>query len=111
LGVDPAFGEVLAAAANFGGVNFAGAFFLCALHDLELDGETVAVPAGDKGDFVAGHCFGFNDEVFESFVKGGSHVDVAIGKGRAIVEGKAGGAVGFFLIDDLFEEAFFVPSL
>ena len=59
LSVDPVAGEVFAATSDFRGFFVAGV-----LHDLEFDGEAMAVPSGDVGGFEAGHGFAFYHEVF-----------------------------------------------
>ena len=60
------------------------------LIDLDLDGQAVAVPAGDVGSVEAGHGAGFNDEVLDALVEGVAEVDGAVGVGRAVVEDVAG---------------------
>ncbi len=56
------------------------------LVDFDLDGEAVAVPAGDVGGVEAGHGAGLDDEVLEGLVEGVAEVDGAVGVGRAVVE-------------------------
>ena len=56
------------------------------LIDFDLDGEAVAVPAGDVGGVEAGHGFGLDDEVFDAFVQGVAEVNGSVGVGRAVVE-------------------------
>jgi len=60
--------------------------------DFDLDGEAVAVPAGDVGGVEAGHGFSFDDEVLEAFVEGVAEVDGSVGVGWAVVEDICGGA-------------------
>ncbi len=59
LDIDEAGGELGAAAADFGRFKACGL-----LHDLELDRQSVAVPAGDEGGVEAGHGLRFHDHVF-----------------------------------------------
>ncbi len=61
---------------------FAAEFFV----DLDLDGEAVAVPAGDVGGVEAGHGLGLDDEVLDALVEGVAEVDGSVGVGRAVVE-------------------------
>ena len=63
------------------------------LVDLDLDGQAVAVPAGDVGGVEAGHGLRLDDEVLDALVEGVAEVDGAVGVGRAVVEdvfGRAG---------------------
>ena len=62
------------------------------LVDFDLDGETVAVPAGNVGGVEASHGFRLDDEVLQRLVQGVAQVDGAIGVGRAIVQNVAGRA-------------------
>ena len=73
----------------------------------EFDGESVAVPPGNKGRAEAGHGLGFDDEVFEDFVERGAHVDVAVGEGGAVVEDEERGVFAGFL--DAGVEVVFFP--
>ncbi len=57
----------------------------------DLDGEAVAVPAGDVGGVEAGHGFCFDDEVLDAFIEGVAEVDGSVGVGRAVVEDVFGG--------------------
>ena len=56
------------------------------LDDFELDGQAMAIPAGNVGRVEAGHGLGLHNEVLQHFVQRGAHVDVAIGKGRAVMQ-------------------------
>ena len=106
LDVDPLAGKFLGAAADFRGAEAAGF-----LDDLEFDGETVAVPAGDVRRLEAGHGLRFEDKVLDDFVEGGAHMDVAIGEGRAIVEQEARGTLGLAAgLDFLIETTAFPGS-
>src|SRR6266446_3675251 len=62
------------------------------LRDLEFDRQAVAVPAGDIRRAVAAQSFVFDDEIFEDLVRGVADVDIAVGKGRAVVQDKSFGA-------------------
>ena len=106
LGIDPSASEGFAAAADFGGLDVAG---IVALHHLEFDGQPVAIPTRDIGRFEARHGFGFHHEVLENLVQASAHVDVAIGKGRAVMEDEARGAFGLTLGDNSGIETFRIP--
>ncbi len=56
------------------------------LHDLVFDRQSVAIPARHVGRAKAGHGFRFHDEILQDLVERGAHVDVAVGKGRTVVE-------------------------
>ncbi len=56
------------------------------LDDFELDGQAVAIPAGDVRGVEAGHGLGLHDEILQHFVQRGAHVDVAIGERRAVMQ-------------------------
>ena len=62
------------------------------LVDLDLDGQAVAVPAGDVGRVEAGHGLGLDDEVLEALVERVAQVDGAVGVGRAVVQDVLGSA-------------------
>ncbi len=63
------------------------------LVDFDLDGQAVAVVAGDVGGVEAGHGLRLDDKVFQSLIEGVAEVDGSIGVGRAVVE-QVGGAAG-----------------
>ena len=96
LDVDVLTGKGLGTAADLRSVEPAGLF-----HDLELDRETVAVPARDVGAFVARHRLAFQDEILQHLVQSRAHVDVSVGKGRPVVEYVAGRSLALALFDDL----------
>ena len=56
------------------------------LVDLDLDGQAVAVPAGDVGGVKARHGLGLDDEILEALIEGVAQVDGAVGVGRPVVE-------------------------
>ena len=63
---------------------------LVLLDDGALDGHTVVVPAGDIGGVVAPHGVAAGNEVLDGLVQGMTHVQGAVGEGRAVVEGEQG---------------------
>ena len=80
---------------------------LLLLDDGALNGHAVVVPAGDVGGIVAPHGVGADDEVLDGLVQGVTHVDVAVGEGRAVVEGEAG--MAFVLLQQLVIKIRFLP--
>ncbi len=78
-------------------------------HNFDLDGQAVAVPAGDVGRLKAAHGFIFDDKVLEDLVDNVAHVDIAVGIGRAVVKnvhrGAAAGGLDFG-IDSVFVPGF-----
>ena len=50
---------------------------------------------------------GADDEVLDGLVQGMAHVDVAVGEGRAVVEGEAG--MAFVLLQQLVIKIQFLP--
>ena len=63
---------------------------------LDLDGQAVAVVAGDVGGVEAGHGLGLDHEVLEALVEGVAQVDGPVGVGRAVVKQVDGpSAAGF----------------
>ena len=54
--------------------------------DFVFDGQSVTIPTRDIWCAFAQHRLRFHDDVFENFVERGAHVDVAVGKGRAVVQ-------------------------
>ena len=71
---------------------------------LDLDGQAVAVVAGDVGSVESGHGFGFDDEILEAFVEGVAQVNGAVGVRRAVVE-QVGGAAAPALRSSCIEAA------
>ena len=51
-----------------------------------LNGQPMAVPAGNKDGVVAHHGPGLDNKIFENLVQGVAHVDVAVGVRGAVVE-------------------------
>ena len=85
LEVDVLLRVLAAGAADGDGVHFE-LFAAELLVDLDLDGQAVAVPAGDVGGVEAGHGLGLDDEVLDALVQRVAEVDGAVGVGRAVVE-------------------------
>ena len=56
------------------------------LVDLDLDGQAVAVVAGDVGGVEAGHGLGLDDEVLQALVQRVAQVNGSVGVGRAVVK-------------------------
>ena len=88
LDVDPVLGIGAAFGAELDRIDIVLVELLLAVLflDLPLDGEAVAIPAGDVRRILAEQRLGANDHVLEDVVERVADVDVAIGIGRAIVE-------------------------
>jgi len=56
------------------------------LVDLDLDGQPVAVIAGDVGGVEPGHGLRFDHEVLQALVESVAQVNGSVGVGRAVVE-------------------------
>ena len=103
----------------FLGVVVAGGAELCHAHllavelllldDGGLDGHAVVVPAGDIGGVIAPHGVGPGDKVLDGLVQGVAHVQIAVGEGRAVMEGEAGFAL--ILLQQLVVQVHVVPAL
>ena len=87
--VDEVLGKVLTGFPELGHGHILVQLLLRGL-DGTLDGQTVVVPAGDIGGIVAGHGVGADDKVLQGLVQGVTHVDVAVGEGRAVVQHEGG---------------------
>ena len=61
------------------------------LFNLELNRETVAVPARDIGSVIAGERLRLEDDVLQDLVDGMPEMDIAVGVRRAVVENRAWG--------------------
>ncbi len=108
LQVEVLLGVLAAGTANGQGIHlqlFAAKLFI----HLDLNGQAVAVPAGNVGGVEAGHGLGFDDEVLERLVECVAEMDGSVGVGRTVVEDVAGraGAGGA----DLGVEVLFFPDL
>ena len=62
--------------------------------DLDLDGQAVAVIAGNVRRVESGHGLRLDDKVFQALIEGVAQVDGTVGVGRAVVEQVGGAAVG-----------------
>ena len=69
---------------------------LVLLDDSGLDGHTVVIP-GRKGNAIAGHHVGLVDKILQDLVQGVAHVDISVGKGRAVVQDIQGLILGILL--------------
>ena len=81
---------------------------LLLLDDGRLDGHTMVIPAGDIGRPVAAHGVGAHDEILEGLVEGVAHVDVAVGEGRAVVQGETG--LALVLLEHLMIDVLLLPA-
>ena len=92
LGVNPFSGKNLGTGPDFGGLEALGFF-----NDLEFDRQSVAVPTGNIGALVAGHRLALNHEILENLVQGSSHMHIAVGERRSVVQDETI-RVGFFAL-------------
>jgi hypothetical protein len=81
------------------------------LVDVDLDGQAVAVPAGDVRGVMPEHGIGLDDEVLEDLVHRRAQVDVAVGIGGAVVEEEGRAAGGGPFLEDPFVETHGLPRL
>ena len=95
--------RVGAAGIQDGGCGHLQLFAAELLVDFDLDGQAVAVVAGDVGRVKAGHGLRLDDEVFKALVQGVAKVDGAVGVGRSVVEEVSGAAGAGFA--ELFDKA------
>ncbi len=92
LNVDVMVGEFMAGRAELGhGHGFAVELVL--LDDSRLNWHAVVVPAGDIGRIVTAHSIAAGYKVLERLVQSVSHMQVAVGKRRAVVQGEQGFAL------------------
>ena len=82
---------------------------LVLLDDGGLNGHPVVVPAGNIGGIVPPHGGGAHHEVLDGLVEGVSHMEGAVGEGRAVMEGIAGLPLVF--LKELMIEVHFLPTL
>ena len=108
LDVDVLLGVVVAGGAELGDAHLL-AVELLLLDDGALDGHAVVIPAGDVGGVVATHGVHTGDEVLQGLVQGVAHVQVAVGEGRAVVEGEEG--LALVLLQHLVVQVHVVPAL
>ena len=82
---------------------------LVLLDDGGFNGHPVVVPAGDIGRIVPPHGGGAHHKVLDGLVEGVSHMEGAVGEGRAVMEGIAGLPLVF--LKELMIEVHFLPAL
>ena len=78
------------------------------LFDLELNGETVGVPAGLAGNVVALHHAVAGDHILDDAGEDMADVGLAVGGGGAVVEGVGG--LAFALFNRFFKDPVFLPE-
>ena len=79
------------------------------LVDVDLDGQAVAIPAGDVGRDMPLHAPGLDDEILEDLVQGRAQVDMPVGIGGAVVEDERGPAGFLPRFQDLPVQVLFLP--
>ena len=82
---------------------------LVLLDDGAFDGHAVVVPAGDIGGVVAPHGVHTGNEVLQGLVQGVTHVQGAVGEGRAVVQVKEG--LALILFQQFIVKVQFLPVL
>ena len=80
---------------------------LLLLDDGGFNGHTVVIPAGDIGGIVAPHGVGAGDKVLDGLVQGMTHMDGAVGEGRAVVKVEAG--LALVLLEHLVVDVQLLP--
>ena len=91
LQIDVLAGIGVAGRPDGGRVGFGFALGAQLLGHFRLDGQTVAVPAGDVRGLESAQRLRLQDQILEDLVQGGADVDVAVGEGRAVVQHESGG--------------------
>ena len=79
------------------------------LVDLELDGQAVAVPAGDVVGHVPAHVAVLHHDVLQDLVERVADVDVAVGVGRPVVEDETRPVPPGVLGDEPLEDRLLLP--
>ena len=101
LEIDVFAGISLTGLADGGGVRGGVARFAHFLTDLEFDGQAVTIPARHIGGALPADILVLDDEILENFICSIADVDVAIGKGGAVVQDKflrlGPGGLDFFI--------------
>ena len=83
------------------------AFHADRLHSLQLDGQTVGVPAGHIGGAEAAHILVLNDKILEHLVERRAQMDLAVGIGRTVMQHILG--LAFVACNHFPIEIFFLP--
>ena len=107
LALDVLFRIVVAGAAKVGD-GHGLVVELLFLNDSALDRHTVVVPAGDIGRVIAAHRIRADNEVLDGLVERVAHVNIAVGKRRAVVQGEAG--MPLVLFQKLVIDVLLVPG-
>ena len=112
LDLDPLLGIGAAGAAELvaGHIVLGAALGAEFLFNFPLDGQAVAVPAGDIGGVIAQHLVAAHDKVLEDFVHRGAKVDRAVRIGRAIMQDEGLGAALLGILAHAIIQAHLVPA-
>ena len=78
-------GVLLTVFADFGFAHLLG-FFAQFGHNLDLDRQTVTIPAGNIWSLKARHRFVLDDKILEHLVDDMAHVNIAVGIRRAVMQ-------------------------
>ena len=79
------------------------------LHCLQLDGQSVGIPAGYVGSAETVHVLVLDDEILQHLVQRCTQMNLAVGIGRAVVENVTG--LALILGDHLFVQILGLPLL
>ena len=60
------------------------------LQSLELNGQSVGIPARDIGGLITGHILGADDHILEHLVQSGTQMDITVGVRRAVMQNISG---------------------
>ena len=63
---------------------------LVLLDDGRLDGHAVVIPTGNDGNAIAAHGLVLVDKVLEHLIECSTHVNIAIGERRTVVQNESG---------------------
>ena len=85
LDVDELPGVLLGLLADLQGSEPRGGF-----HHAELDRKSVAIPSRNERGLKSSHRLRFDNQILEHLVECRPHVDIAVGKGRAVVKDELG---------------------
>ena len=111
LHVDPVLGEGAAFLAEFDYRNLVLVLALGAvlLLDLPFDGQAMAVPARHIGRVEAQHLHGARHQILQRLVERVADMDVAIGVGRAVMDGEERAILGLLALQGV--NIHFLPAL
>ena len=72
-----------------------------------FDRHAVVIPTRNIRGVITGHGFGFIDKVFQNLIHGRTHMDIAVGKRRSVMQDKA--VVTLIFLQHFAVNIFFFP--